>query len=128
VYFSILNQPFLFRFEPGSDTVSRYAEEGLNGAVPSALAFNPQGELYLTARSQPGVKPILLLDALGYDYRQIGEFMQPNADADWSEGGFVQPTAIQTEDFGQFLFVSDYTADYAYLTCYQLFSMDELGN
>lgn len=128
LYFSIEKGEYIYRYEPGYDTASRYAEESLNGTFPAALAFNAQGELYLAAQSQPNGVAIHLLDALGYGYRQLGELTQPTSEADWAEGRFFHPTAIQADPFGQFLFVSDYSTDYAYLTCYQLFSFDELGN
>lgn len=128
LYFTAEGLDSLFRFEPGYDTASRYAEESLKGVFPAALTFNAQDELYLAAHPQSDRSVIHLLDALGYEYRQFGQFISKQSNQDWNEGSFVQPTAIQADPYGQFLFITDYSDHFAYLTCYQLFSLDDPGS
>lgn len=117
---------YIIQYDPVNQETTKLGEEALANSTPQVISLTPQGDMYVgVGWSEDGI-PIRLLDALGNGYNKLGRTIEINDHHEgWQEGQFYDPRGITVDPMGMFLFISDDSGEYSYLTAYQLFDYEQ---
>ncbi len=129
--YSMLNIPlpdqdYILRVDPLNREVSKIGEEGLENSAPRVISMTPQGDMYVGLTWSEDGSAIRFLDALGNEFNRLGVLThQIDPDEGWHGGEFFNPQGIAVDPMGMYLFVSDSSGEFSYVTAYLLFPMEQ---
>lgn len=105
---------YLIQYDLDGNVLGELGMEALEWTGPQRIVFDDAGNIYVSVWTPDGV---IKLDSEGNKIGHFGVTVE-DGDVEWPEGGFYQPEGVAVSSDGEYVFASDWSGDFAYITAF----------